>query len=156
MRTLAIALLAALVVPAAAQDTQTEAKLSGSALIDHWIKAKWADAQLKPAAKTNDAEFMRRVYLDVVGQIPSLDEAEKFLADKSATKREKLVESLLKDERYADHWADIWSGVVVGFDKDQRAQGMRNEGTHDFREMLEKNMPYDEFARKVITVEGWV
>jgi hypothetical protein len=99
---------------------------------------------------------MRRVYLDVVGQIPSLEEAEKFLADKSATKREKLVESLLKDERYADHWADIWSGVVVGFDKDQRAQGMRNEGTHDFREMLEKNMPYDEFARKVITVEGWV
>ncbi|HUR39372.1 MAG TPA: DUF1549 domain-containing protein [Planctomycetota bacterium] len=156
MRMLAIGLLAALVVPASAQDTQTEAKRSGSALIDYWIKAKWADAQLKPAAKASDVEYMRRVYLDIVGQIPSLEEAEKFLADKSSGKREKLVESLLKDERYADHWADLWSGVIVGFDKDQRAQGMRNEGAHDFHEMLEKNMPYDEFARKVITVEGWV
>jgi hypothetical protein len=156
MRMLAIGFLAALVVPAVAQDTATEAKLSGSALIDHWIKAKWADAQVKPSAKTNDAEFVRRVYLDVVGQIPSLEETEKFLADKGAGKREKLLDTLLKDERYADHWADIWSGVIVGFDKDQRAQGLRNEGTHDIREMLEKNIPYDEFARKVITVEGWV
>src|SRR5476649_518789 len=104
MRMIAIGLLAALVVPASAQDTATEAKLSGSALIDHWIKAKWADAQLKPSAKTSDAEYMRRVYLDIVGQIPSLEEAEKFLADKNATKREKLVDALLKDELYADHW----------------------------------------------------
>src|SRR3954466_7764270 len=132
MRMLSILLLAALVVPASAQDTQTESKRSGSALIDQWIKAKWADAQLKPAAKASDAEYMRRVYLDIVGQVPSLEEAEKFLADKNAGKREKLVDSLLKDERYADHWADIWSGVIVGFDKDQRAQGMRNEGAHDF------------------------
>ncbi|MBV8881755.1 MAG: DUF1549 domain-containing protein [Planctomycetaceae bacterium] len=157
MRVLSIGILALLVVPASfAQDTKTEATLSGSALIDYWIKTKWTDAQLKPAPKTNDAEFMRRAYLDIVGQIPSLEEAEKFLADKSANKREKLVEALVKDERYAEHWADIWSGVIVGFDKEQRAQGMRNEGAHDFRELLEKNVPYDEFARKVITAEGWV
>ena len=158
MRTLAIGILAVLVVPATfAQDTKTEDKTaSGSALIDKWIRAKWTDAQVKPAAKTSDAEYMRRVYLDIVGQIPSLEEAEAFLADKTSNKREKLVDSLVKDERYADHWADIWSGVVVGFDKDQRAQGMRNEGAHDFHDLLEKNIPYDEFARKVITAEGWV
>jgi hypothetical protein len=157
MRTLAIGILALLVVPAGmAQDTKTEDKLSGSSLIDKWIRAKWADAQLKPAAKTTDAEFMRRAYLDIVGQIPAIDEAEAFLADKSPNKREKLVDSLVKDERYAEHWADVWSGVIVGFDKDQRAQGMRNEGSHDFKELLEKNVPYDEFARKVISVEGWV
>lgn len=157
MRTMALAILATLVVSTGfAQDTATEAKLSGSALIDKWIKAKWADAQVKPAPKSSDAEFMRRAYLDIVGEIPSLEEAEAFLADKGANKREKLVDSLVKDDRYADHWADIWSGVIVGFDKDQRAQGMRNEGTHDFKELLEKNVAYDEFARKVITAEGWV
>src|SRR5260221_1185011 len=157
MRALAIGILAVLVVPATfAQDTKTEDKVSGSSLIDKWIRSKWTDAQVKPAGKTSDAEYLRGVYLDIVGQIPSLEEAEAFLADKSSTKREKLVDSLVKDERYADHWADIWSGVVVGFDKDQRAQGMRNEGAHDFRELLEKNVPYDEFARKVITAEGWV
>jgi len=157
MRTLAIGVLAALVGSAGfAQDTATEAKLSGSALIDKWIKAKWEDAKLKPAARASDAEFMRRVYLDIAGQIPSLEEAEKFLADKSPRKREALVESLVKDERYAEHWSEVWSGVIVGFDKEKRTEGLRNEGTHDFREMLEKNMPYDEFARKVITVEGFV
>src|SRR5579859_6616517 len=157
MRMLAVGILAVLVAPATfAQDTRTEDKVSGSSLIDKWIRSKWADAQVKPAARTSDAEYMRRVYLDVAGVIPTLEEAEGFLTDKSPNKREKLVDSLLKDERYADHWADIWSGVIVGFDKDQKAQGMRNEGTHDFRDMLEKNIPYDEFARKVITVEGWV
>jgi hypothetical protein len=157
MRTLAIGVLAALVVSTGfAQDTATEAKLSGSALIDHWVKAKWADANLKPAARAGDAEFLRRVFLDIAGQIPALEEAEKFLKDSNARKREALVDALLKDERYAEHWADVWSGIIVGFDKEQRAQGYRNEGAHDLREMLEKNLPYDEFARKVITVEGWV
>ena len=157
MRTFAIGVLAALVVSTGfAQDTATQSKLSGSALIDKWVRAKWEEASLKPAARASDAEFMRRVYLDIAGQIPALDEAEKFLADKSSGKREKLIDALLKDERYAEHWSEVWSGVIVGFDKDRRAEGLRNEGTHDFRELLEKNLPYDEFARKVITVEGWV
>ncbi len=154
MRTLAIGALAALLISSGyAQDTQT--KLSGASLIDHWIKAKWNDAQLKPAKVASDAEFLRRVYLDIVGQIPSLDEAEKFLADKGYRKRETLIDALLKDERYAEHWADVWSGIIVGFDKDQRSQGARNQGTADIRELFEKNTPYDEFARKVITVTGY-
>ena len=157
MRMLAIGALASLVVSTGfAQDTATEAKLSGSALIDHWIKAKWDDAKLKPSARASDAEWMRRAYLDIVGQIPSLEEAEKFLADKNPRKREALADSLVKDERYAEHWADVWSGIIVGFDKEKRAEGYRNEGSHDLRELLEKNLPYDEFARKIITVEGWV
>src|SRR6185436_10777208 len=157
MRTLAIVALAVLAVSTGfAQDTATEPKLSGSALIDHWIKAKWTDASLKPAAKATDAEFLRRVFLDVVGQIPALDEVEKFLKDSNSRKRETVVETLLKDDRYADHWADVWSGIIVGFDKENRAQGYRNEGAHDLREMFEKNLPYDEFARKIITVSGYV
>src|SRR5579862_1938025 len=83
MRTLATGILAVLVVPATfAQDTKTEDKVSGSSLIDKWIRAKWSDAQLKPAGRTTDAEYMRRVYLDIVGQIPSLEEAEAFLTEK--------------------------------------------------------------------------
>ena len=157
MRTLAIGVLAALVGSTGlAQDTTPQPKLSGSALIDHWLKAKWTEANLKPAARASEAEYMRRVYLDVAGQIPALDEAEKYLADKSSGKRAALVETLLKDDRYAEHWADVWSGIIVGFDKDMRAQGARNQGTHDIRELFDKNTPMDEFARKVITVTGYV
>ena len=69
MRALAIGILAVLVVPATfAQDTKTEDKVSGSSLIDKWIRSKWTDAQVKPAGKTSDAEYLRRVYLDIVGQ----------------------------------------------------------------------------------------
>jgi hypothetical protein len=152
MRTIAIGVLAALVVSTGfAQDTATESKLSGSALIDQWVKAKWTDASLKPAAKASDAEFLRRIYLDVVGQIPALDEVEKFLKDSGSRKREALVDALVKDDRYADHWADVWSGIIVGFDKENRAQGYRNEGAHDLARCSTRTWP-TRARGKVITV----
>ncbi len=152
MRTTILALLI-LAAAAPAQDTPT-APLSGSALINQHLKAKWDEAGVKPARRADDAEFLRRVYLDVVGVIPSLEETEKFLDDKSGSKRAKLVETLCKDPRYARKWADVWSGIIVGFDNDIRDQGARLKATEDVREMLAKNVPHDEFARRIITVKG--
>jgi len=139
-----------------AQDADTTTKLSGSGLIDKWLKAKWEEAGLKPAKKCDEADFMRRAYLDIIGVIPSLEEAEKYLADKSPNKRQKLVETLLKDEHYGEHWGDVWSGILVGFDSDRRDQAARGDETHDLKIMFNKNMPFDEFARAVITVDGAV
>ncbi|HEX7901074.1 MAG TPA: DUF1549 and DUF1553 domain-containing protein [Planctomycetota bacterium] len=150
MRTLAMVLLA---LVATAQETQT-APLSGTSLINQHIKAKWDEAGLKAAKRSDDAEFVRRVYLDIVGVIPSLEEAQKFLDDKAMSKRRQLIEALCKDERYAKHWGDVWSGVIVGFDNDQRDQGVRLKATEDIHAMLAKNVPHDEFARRVITVKG--
>ena len=156
MRKLVLALAAAsLAVPGRAQEA-TGAGRSGAATVDHWVKAKWDEAGLRPAKRSDDAEFLRRAFLDVVGQIPTLEEAEKFLADKSSSKRQKLVESLVKDARYAEHWADVWTGILVGFDNDNRDQGLRLKATDDIRRMLEKNLPHDEFARKAITATGAV
>jgi hypothetical protein len=155
MRPFVIAILAVLGVSTGVAQ-ETEVKLSGKEIIDHWIREKWTDGQLKPAKQAGDAEYLRRVTLDVAGVVPSLEEAEKFLADKDSNKREKLVERLLQDSRYADHWADVWSGIVVGFEKDIRDQAARNRGIADLREMLAKNMAYDEFARRIVTVEGHV
>ncbi|HLF92349.1 MAG TPA: DUF1549 domain-containing protein [Planctomycetota bacterium] len=157
MRTMMLAAAAlGLLTTGYAQDTETTAKLSGSALVDKWVRAKWDEAGLKPVKRSDDAEFMRRVYLDVVGVIPSLEEAEKFLAEKSMSKRQQLVEKLVKDERYGQHWGDIWSGILVGFDSDQRDQQARAEETQDLKAIFNKNVPYDEFARQVITVDGAV
>jgi len=139
-----------------AQDADTTTKLSGSGLIDKWVKAKWEEAGLKAAKRADEAEFMRRAYLDIIGVIPSLEEAEKYLADKSPNRRQKLVESLMKDEHYGEHWADVWSGILVGFESDRRDQQARSEETHDLRIIFNKNMPFDEFARAVITVNGAV
>ena len=153
MRTM---LLAGLVLAGSlsAQETQTAPALSGTALINQHIKAKWDEAGVKPAKRADDAEFLRRVYLDVVGVIPSMEEAEKFLDDKAMYKRAKLVESLCKDPRYATRWADVWSGIIVGFDNDVRDQGARLKATEDLHDMLAKNLPHDEFARRIIAVKG--
>jgi len=150
MRTLAAALMA---LVATAQETQT-APMSGTALINHHLKAKWDEAGLKPAKRSDDAEFVRRIYLDIVGAIPSLEEAQKFLDDKAMYKRKALAEALCKDERYVKHWGDVWSGIIVGFDNDIRDQGARLKATEDILAMLAKNIPHDEFARRVITVKG--
>ena len=153
MRTLTLAAVGlALVSAGFAQDTQP--RLSGSALIDHHLKAKWDEIGLKAARRADDAEYLRRVSLDIVGVIPSAEEASKFLDDKSPYKRQKLVESLLKDRRYAGHWSTVWSGILVGFDAEGRDQQYRAKEQDDLEEIFAKNMPYDEFARKVITVDG--
>jgi hypothetical protein len=157
MRTTILAALALGILSTGyAQDADTTTKLSGSALIDKWVKAKWDDAGLKPAKPASDAEFMRRAFLDVIGIIPTREEAEKFLADKSPNKRQKLIDTLLKEDHYGEHWADVWSGILVGFDNERRDQAARAEETHDLKGMFNKNMSYDEFARAVITVSGAV
>jgi hypothetical protein len=154
MRTLGWAVLALAVISAGAAADDTS-KLSGSALIDHWVKAKWGELSLKPSRRADDAEYMRRVYLDIVGRIPSLEEAEKFVADKSSSdKRKKLVDALVKDPRYSEHWADVWTGILVGYDNDQRDQQARVKATDDLKGLLAKNIPLDEFARQVVTVKG--
>ncbi len=153
MRTLGLtALIGALVSAGFAQDARPG--LSGSALIDHHVKAKWAELGIKPAARASDAEFLRRAYLDIVGVIPSLEEAHEFLGDKSPGKRAQLVDALVKDPRYADHWADVWTGILVGFDSDRRNDQYRTGMTPALREAFLRNVPYDRFARETIAVTG--
>ena len=143
MRTIIlVATVMSLLTTGYAQDADTTTKLSGSTVIDKWVKAKWEEAGLKPAKKADEAEFMRRAYLDIIGVIPSLEEAEKYLADKSPNRRQKLVESLMKDEHYGEHWADVWSGILVGFESNQRATQARSAESHDVRILFNKNMPF--------------
>jgi hypothetical protein len=129
---------------------------SGSALIDHWIRAKWQEAGLAPAGRSDDMEFLRRASLDIVGVIPPLPEAERFLADPNPDKRRIFVEGLLKDPHYAAHWADVWSGILMGLHNEPRELLLFFKARAELKGMFEKNMPYDEFARAVITAKGAV
>src|SRR5262245_7625601 len=73
-----------------------------SAIVDRHLKAGWAAANVQPAPQADDAEFLRRVYLDLAGRIPSVTEARKFLDDKNADKRRLKVEELLAGPNYAN------------------------------------------------------
>src|SRR5262245_40408358 len=103
-----LALLAVLPAAARADDAQ---KLADK--IDQHITAGWKKAQVTPAATASDAEFLRRVYLDLAGRIPNVSEARAFLTDKDPDKRTRLVEEPLRGPRYVTHWTAVWRSWMM-------------------------------------------
>jgi hypothetical protein len=121
--------------------------------IDEHINAKLARLSIPPSAPAGDAEFLRRVYLDVTGVIPTSAEARAFLASKHPNKRAALVDELLKRPEYADYWAMYWGDHL-----NNTKQLLYNKGPYTFTRWLVKqfadNVPYDEFARRLMTSTG--
>src|SRR5262249_9662508 len=106
-----------------------------------------------PSDLCDDAEFLRRVYLDVIGTLPTPAEVRRFLADTSKDKRAKLVAELFERPEFADFWALKWADVLrvdrqtLGH---QRAYAFYNW----IRDSLAANKPLDAFARELLTAEG--
>jgi hypothetical protein len=128
------------------------------AFINARFAQTWKENQVTPAAVADDAEWCRRLYLRVVGRIPTLEEAQQFLDDKSPDKRTRLVAALLSDsdyvEQYARHWSTIWTNVLIG-----RTGG--NEGIADrdglkqyLAHSLANNKPYNRLVFELITATG--
>ncbi len=152
MRIAALVVIAASVV--AAQDTPTQAVLEGRALIDKDVQAKLADQGLKAAAKSDDAEFLRRVCLDIVGSIPALDPADKFLHDKSPDRRTKLIDALLAHDGYAASWSWQWASALVGHGGDRPPDQAIVAVTEQLKPLFQKNASMAELARTIITYSG--
>jgi len=146
-----ILLVGGLTASGTAQESSREP--TGSALIDHWARAKWHELGMKPAPTADDPEFLRRTFLDVVGVIPSAEETQQFLADPAADKRARLVARLVKDPRYVDYWADVWNEILLDYDSKGYYQAISIQG---LRRVFAANLPFDEFARRIVTVEGVV
>jgi hypothetical protein len=121
--------------------------------IDREIKASWEKEKLTPPPRSTDAVFLRRVYLDLVGMIPSYDEATTFLADNDSQKREKLIDKLLADPRFCSNQATVWDLVLLG----RSPQNIQPQQRDAFRKWLttqfEKNEPYDRIVHKLLTAE---
>lgn len=84
-----------------------------AAEIDRHIETRLKSEKLPMADRSNDAEFLRRVYLDLHGVVPTAKQAVRFLDDTRSDKRSRLIESLLADSRYGEYLADIWAGNLV-------------------------------------------
>ncbi|HEY1188441.1 MAG TPA: DUF1549 and DUF1553 domain-containing protein [Gemmata sp.] len=84
------------------------------AVIDRELSAAWKKQNVTPAPKSTDAEFLRRVYLDLVGTVPTTAETTRFLNDTGAKKREKLIDALLADPRFAAAQANVWDLALFG------------------------------------------
>lgn len=127
--------------------------------VDEIVFKKLKRIGLPPSEIADDATFIRRLTLDLAGRLPSADETDAFLKDKSAAKRDALVDRLLAGGDYADYFANFWSALL----RNQRSSvNGRTEpymrGTFAFhawiRDSLASNKPYDQFAREVLAASG--
>jgi hypothetical protein len=121
--------------------------------VDELVYDKLRQLQYAPAELCSDNEFLRRVYLDVIGVLPTLTEQDAFLSDKLSDRRQRLIDKLLDRPEHARFWAMKW-GDLLRLQKGEMAE----LGVHKFYQWLvdafEKNKPFDQFARELLTAQG--
>jgi hypothetical protein len=121
--------------------------------IDTLVFRELRRLNIAPSDLADDAEFLRRVYLDVIGTLPTTAEARRFLADQRPDRRARLVDDLLERPEFNDFWALRWADLLR---VDRAALGRKHAyGYYRWlRESLAANRPFDQLAREVVTAEG--
>ncbi|HEV3196333.1 MAG TPA: DUF1553 domain-containing protein [Bryobacteraceae bacterium] len=124
--------------------------------IDELVSANWKRLKIQPANPCSDEVFVRRVYLDLIGTLPTPEEASQFLKDRSPARRSALIDRLLERPEFVDYWGtkwgdllriksefpiNLWPNAVQAYD-------------HWIRTSLRNNLPYDRFARQLLVSNG--
>jgi hypothetical protein len=128
--------------------------------INEEIRQGWTDNQIVPSPVASDVEWCRRVYLDVIGRIPSVDELRAFVASRDPNRKLTLVTKLLTDEAYTDeyarNWTTIWTNILIGRNGGLDNNSMTNrEGMQKYlRDSFARNKPYDRMVLELITASG--
>lgn len=129
--------------------------------INDEIEQGWKDFEIsRPAPDADDLIWARRVYLDVIGRIPSYEELKEFMSDRTGDKRIKLVDKLLHDdkytEEYARHWSTVWTNLLIGQSggNDRRSMTSRDGLQKYLRDSFATNKPYNKMVHELITAEG--
>ncbi len=154
MQRLKLKLLFAAVTLLLCRQTATLAQDALRVFIDAQVESAWPREKLTPAPLTTDAEFLRRVYLDVLGTIPTHEQAAKFLDDASADKRTRLIDELLADPRYARHQAEVWDLVLFGRHPPGHETDRREGIVRWLEKQFQENKPYDQWVKALLKAEG--
>jgi len=123
--------------------------------IDELAAAKWQRMKIEPSELCTDAEFIRRVYLDLTGLPPSADDVRNFLADARDTrlKRDELIDKLIGGEAFVEQWTNKWADLLQ-----VNRKFLGTEGAVAFRqwirEQVAKNAPYDQFVHEILAASG--
>lgn len=122
------------------------------AFINRAIREGWQDNEVTPSPTSDDSEWLRRAYLDIVGHIPTAEQAQAFLTSKAPDRRERLVESLLDDEDYVRNWTTIWTNLLVGRSNPREVD--RPALKKYLRESFATNRPWDDVVGEFISAQG--
>ncbi len=123
--------------------------------LDELVDAKLQRMRILPSELCDDAEFVRRIYLDLAGLPPTADQVRAFLADSrpSRTKRDELIDRLIGSPEFVEYWTNKWADLLQvnrKFLGEEGSVALRNW----IRDSIAENKPYDRFAREVLTADG--
>jgi hypothetical protein len=148
----------ALAQPPAGVNTvfESTAALAPQNRVDELVFQHWKQIGQVPARLCSDAVFVRRAYLDVIGTLPTSEEAKSFLDSKDPQKRTTLIDTLLEREEFADYWTLRWSDALrikaeFPINLWPNAAQSYHHWVHD---ALHEDKPYDEFAKEMLTSNG--
>lgn len=123
-----------------------------AARIDAALAAGWRAEQVAPAPPADDAEFLRRASLDIIGKIPAASEVRAFLSDRSPDKRRRLVEQLLARGGYANHFANMWRELLLpGANTSAETRALAPPLEAWLRLRFAEETPYDRLVLELLT-----
>jgi Protein of unknown function (DUF1553)/Protein of unknown function (DUF1549) len=125
----------------------------GSSEIDKHVFAKHRRLQLHETSRAVDSVFLRRAYLDLIGVLPTPEEAVRFLDSTRPDKRAELIDALLERDEFASFWSLKWADIMRG-----NREAITERGVHNFHRYLRSQFaldrPFDQFAREILTSRG--
>jgi hypothetical protein len=123
-------------------------------LIDTHVGRRLAEEKQAPAAPADDAEFVRRVYLDLVGVIPPPARVVSFLDSRAPDKRARLIDEVLADPRFGRHLADLWQHVLLP-PRESTAKALDHEPLRAWlAAKFNANTPWDRLVSELLTARG--
>ncbi len=125
---------------------------SFAAQIDRQVAARWAEEQVEPAPTADDAEFLRRTFLNVAGRIPSCSEVQSFLEETRPDKRRWIVDRLLESPAYPTHFAGVLRTAIVPEANTDPQLQFQGAAAFDqwMRRRIAENAGYDRIARELL------
>lgn len=145
-------LLACLTLTAA---TLHAAPLPESQKIDQLLAKDWEKNGLKPNPPASDEVLVRRLYLDIAGRIPTVEESQAYIASKDPQKRAKLIDTLLASDGYTSHMFNYWADILRLTDN---VKGRLTAEAYEewLKKQIKANTPYDQMVRNLLTTDGGV
>jgi len=127
--------------------------------IDHLLRTHWEENEVVPSPLATEGEWCRRVFLDVIGRIPTIDELDIFLKDKSLDKKAQLVDRLLSAsyaDSYTRNWENLWTNILIGRSGGTERNSRTNrQGMQIYlQEAFAENRPYDQLVHELISAQG--
>lgn len=155
-RFIPVAAVLAFLGTAASAETRPPTIDQAAETIDRILESGWQEAGIVPVGPSSDAEFHRRVWLDLAGVAPPVAATRQFLADDHSEKRQQLIDRLLQSHQHANHMATRWSAILLPPDvfAQQQQRGRVLSLSRWLHDQFYNNVPYDHLVGSFLTAGG--